>query len=187
MEGIPEWKELPATIARNECQTRRPLLWVKEIRKVSGWILIDSNSDEAKSSTRRITLQVSEEALRTKCSVTTATNLEQGSGDLEEEFSHASRNNVASPPSYNGAATRTVTRRALQAVGRPGHVAGSIGVQFLKDDMSYPYPKYSNHPNARSHVKQFQSIWTVNHEIQGLSAANAEQSKIVEVQLSLEG
>ena len=104
--------------------------------------------------------------------VTPNTNLEQGSADLEEEFSHASRNNVASPPSYNG---------------RPGHVAGSIGVQFLKDDMSYPYPKYSNHPNARSHVKQFQSIWTVNHEIQGLSAANAEQSKIVDVQLSLEG
>ena len=53
--------------------------------------------------------------------------------------------------------------------------------------MPYPYPKYTNHPDARAHVKQFRSIWAVNHGIQGLSAANAEQSKIVEFQLSLEG
>ena len=52
--------------------------------------------------------------------------------------------------------------------------------------MSYPYPKYSNHPNARWHFKQFHSIWAMNHKIQGLSTTNAEQSKIVEFQLSLE-
>jgi hypothetical protein len=43
--------------------------------------------------------------------------------------------------------------------------------------MPYAYPKYSNHPDAAAHVKQFRSIWAVNHE----------QSMIVEFQLSLEG
>jgi hypothetical protein len=53
--------------------------------------------------------------------------------------------------------------------------------------MSYAYPKYSNHPDAAAHVKQFRSIWAVNHGTQGLSRTEREQSMIVEFQLSLEG
>jgi hypothetical protein len=53
--------------------------------------------------------------------------------------------------------------------------------------MSYAYPKYSNHPDAAAHVKQFRSIWAVNHRTQGLSPTEREQSMIVEFQLSLEG
>jgi hypothetical protein len=53
--------------------------------------------------------------------------------------------------------------------------------------MPYAYPKYSNHPDAAVHVKQFRSIWAVNHGTQGLSPAEREQSMIVEFQLSLDG
>jgi hypothetical protein len=55
------------------------------------------------------------------------------------------------------------------------------------DTMLYAYPKYSNHPDAATHVKQFQSIWAMNHRTQGLSPSEREQSMIVEFQLSLEG
>jgi hypothetical protein len=37
------------------------------------------------------------------------------------------------------------------------------------DTMPYAYPKYSNHPDAAAHVKQFRSIWAVNHGTQGLT------------------
>jgi hypothetical protein len=53
--------------------------------------------------------------------------------------------------------------------------------------MPYGYPKYSNHPDAAAHVKQFWSIWAVNHGTQGLIPTEREQSIIVEFQLSLEG
>jgi hypothetical protein len=53
--------------------------------------------------------------------------------------------------------------------------------------MSYAYPKYSNHPDVAAHVKQFPSIWAVNHWTQGLSPSKREQSMIAEFQLSLEG
>jgi hypothetical protein len=53
--------------------------------------------------------------------------------------------------------------------------------------MPYAYPKSSNHPDAVAHVKQFRSIWVVNHGTQGLSPAEREQSMILEFQLSLEG
>jgi hypothetical protein len=56
-----------------------------------------------------------------------------------------------------------------------------------EDTMPYAYPKYSNHPDAAAHVKQFQSIWAVNHGTQGLSRTECEQSMIVEFQLSFEG
>jgi hypothetical protein len=60
--------------------------------------------------------------------------------------------------------------------------------QKIDDDtMLYAYPKYSNHPDAAAHVKQFRSIWAVNHGTQGLSPSQREQSMIVEFQLSLEG
>jgi hypothetical protein len=36
-------------------------------------------------------------------------------------------------------------------------------------------------------VKQFRSIWAVNHGTQGLTPTEREQSMIVEFQLSLEG
>jgi hypothetical protein len=53
--------------------------------------------------------------------------------------------------------------------------------------MWYAYPKYSNHPDAAAHAKQFQSIWAANHGKEGLSPTEQEQSMIVEFQLSLEG
>jgi hypothetical protein len=53
--------------------------------------------------------------------------------------------------------------------------------------MPYAYPKCSNHLDAAAHVKQFQSIWVVNHGTQGLSPMEREKSMIVEFQLSLEG
>jgi hypothetical protein len=40
---------------------------------------------------------------------------------------------------------------------------------FSDDIMPYAYPKYSNHPDVAAHVKQFQSIWAVNHGMQGLN------------------
>ena len=86
-------------------------------------------------------------------------------GDLEEELSHGGTNNVASPANYSAIAT-AVTCLAPQAVGGQGYVAANLGVQFEEEIMSYPYPKYSNHPDARSHVKQFRFIWAVNHNIQ---------------------
>jgi hypothetical protein len=59
--------------------------------------------------------------------------------------------------------------------------------QIDEDTMPYAYPKYSNHPDSVAHVKQFRSIWAVNHGTQGLSPPQREQSMIVEFQLSLEG
>jgi hypothetical protein len=53
--------------------------------------------------------------------------------------------------------------------------------------MPYAYTKYSSHSDAAAHVKQFRSIWAVNHGTQGLSSMEREQSMIVEFQLSLEG
>jgi hypothetical protein len=49
-----------------------------------------------------------------------------------------------------------------------------------EDTMSYAYPKYANHPDAAAHVKQFRSIWAVNHGTQGLTPTEREQSMIVE-------
>jgi hypothetical protein len=49
-----------------------------------------------------------------------------------------------------------------------------------EDTMPYDYPKYSNHPDAVVHVKQFRSIGAVNHGTQGLSPTEREQSMIVE-------
>jgi hypothetical protein len=60
--------------------------------------------------------------------------------------------------------------------------------QTIADDiMLYAYPKYSNHPDAAAHIKQFRSIWAVNHGTQGLFAMEREHSMIMEFQLSMEG
>jgi hypothetical protein len=81
-------------------------------------------------------------------------------------------------------------------VGGPPTVAKGTSVPqkptnphwIIADDiMPYAYPKYSNHPDEVAHVKQFRSIWVVNHGTQGLSLTEREQSMIVEFQLSLEG
>jgi hypothetical protein len=58
---------------------------------------------------------------------------------------------------------------------------------FLRRHHAVAYPKYSNHSDAAAHVKKFQSIWAVNHGMQGLSLTECEQSLMVEFQLSLEG
>jgi hypothetical protein len=73
-------------------------------------------------------------------------------------------------------------------VGRPVPQRLTNQCRILTDDiMPYAYPKYSNHPDAAAHVKQFRSIWAMNHGTQGLSLMEREQSMIVEFQLSLEG
>jgi hypothetical protein len=63
-------------------------------------------------------------------------------------------------------------------VGGPPTVTKGTGVPqkltnphriIADDNMPYAYPKYSNHPDAAAHVKQFRSIWAVNHGTQGLS------------------
>jgi hypothetical protein len=57
----------------------------------------------------------------------------------------------------------------------------------MDDIMPYAYPKNCNHPDATAHVKQFRSIWAMNHGMQGLTPTEREQSMVVEFQLSLEG
>jgi hypothetical protein len=85
---------------------------------------------------------------------------------------------------------------SIVVVGGPSTVAQGTGVPQTptnqrqipsKDIMPYTYPKYSNHPDATPHVKQFRSIWAVNHGTQGLSPMECEQSMNVEFQLSFEG
>jgi hypothetical protein len=49
------------------------------------------------------------------------------------------------------------------------HITTSLRRKSDDDTMSYAYPKYSNHPDAAAHVKQFRSIWAVNYGTQGLS------------------
>jgi hypothetical protein len=62
--------------------------------------------------------------------------------------------------------------------GGPPTIVTGMGVpiqptnqrQIIVDDiMTYAYPRYSYHPDVAAHVKQFQSIWALNHGTQGLS------------------
>jgi hypothetical protein len=66
------------------------------------------------------------------------------------------------------------------AVGFGGPLAAATGTSVPLADsiMPYAYPKYSNHPDAAAHVKQFRSIWAVNHGTQGLTPTEQEQSMI---------
>jgi hypothetical protein len=85
---------------------------------------------------------------------------------------------------------------SVVVIGGPPTFAKGTGVpqkptnprRIIADNiMPYTYPKYSYHPDAAAHIKQFRSIWAVNHGTQGLSPTEREQSMIVEFQLSLEG
>jgi hypothetical protein len=80
---------------------------------------------------------------------------------------------VASPVTVTGTGIRVITTNLRQ--------------NFSDDIMSYVYPKYSNHPDVAAHVKQFRSIWAVNHGMHELTPTEREQSMIVEFQLYLEG
>ena len=53
--------------------------------------------------------------------------------------------------------------------------------------MPYPYPRYTEGPDAESHIRAFVSTWQANHSTQRLSVAEIEASKITEVTLSLDG
>jgi hypothetical protein len=77
----------------------------------------------------------------------------------------------------------------MAGLGRPPTVVKGTGVPIkptiqhwktANDIMSYAYSKYFNHPDAAAHVKQIRSIWAVNHETQGLTPTEQEQSMIVE-------
>ena len=53
--------------------------------------------------------------------------------------------------------------------------------------MSYPYSKYRDGVDAEAHIRDFLTIWEINHAAQRLSATAEEKSKIVEFVLSLDG
>jgi hypothetical protein len=92
----------------------------------------------------------------------------------------------------SGVSDGSGTSSAVGAASIAGTGAGaSLPTTHLRrnldeETMPYAYPKYANHPDAAAHVKQFWSIWAVNHGTQGLTPTKREQSMIVEFQLSLE-
>ena len=53
--------------------------------------------------------------------------------------------------------------------------------------MPYPYPRYTDGPDAESHIRAFVSTWQANHSTQRLSPAEIDASKIAEFTLSLDG
>ena len=53
--------------------------------------------------------------------------------------------------------------------------------------MPYPYPRYTDGPDAELHIRAFVSTWQPNHSTQRLSLAEIDASKIVEFMLSLDG
>ena len=55
------------------------------------------------------------------------------------------------------------------------------------DIMSYPYPRYTDGPNAESHIRSFVSTWQANHSTHRLTPAEIDASKIAEFTLSLDG
>jgi hypothetical protein len=89
---------------------------------------------------------------------------------------------TAKPEILDGLGIST-TKHAV-SLGGPPVAATGMGVpsnpKFADDIMSYAYPKYSNHPDAAAHVKQFRSIWPINHEMQGLTSTERDQSIIIE-------
>ena len=46
--------------------------------------------------------------------------------------------------------------------------------------MPYPYPWYTDGPDAESHICAFVSTWQANHSMQQLTAAEIEASKIAD-------
>ena len=120
---------------------------LEEGDKESHWTAlstIENGSDRDDTSSRWIAQQVAEEALRPTQPGTPE------AGDLEEEFG----NSEPAPASTASAPSSPAQTPA----------SGSI-VLFEDDTMPYPYPKYSNHPDARAHVKQSRFIWAVNYRI----------------------
>ena len=53
--------------------------------------------------------------------------------------------------------------------------------------MPYPYPQYTDGPDAESHIRAFVSTWQANHFTQRLTTTKIESSKIAEFTLSLDG
>ena len=55
------------------------------------------------------------------------------------------------------------------------------------DIMPYPYPRYTDGPDAESHIRAFISTWQENHSTHRLTPAEVDASKIAEFTLSLDG
>ena len=53
--------------------------------------------------------------------------------------------------------------------------------------MSYPYPRYTDGPDAESDIRAFISTWQANHSTHRLTPAEIDASKIGEFTLSLDG
>ena len=53
--------------------------------------------------------------------------------------------------------------------------------------MPYPYPRYTDDPDAESHIRAFVSTWQANHSTQRLSPAEIDASKIAQFTLCLDG
>ena len=58
---------------------------------------------------------------------------------------------------------------------------------FEEKIMSYPYSKYRDDSDAKAHVYAFLQMWKGNHVSQQLTDVHAEQSKITEFDMTLEG
>ena len=58
---------------------------------------------------------------------------------------------------------------------------------WAEEKISYPYSKYRDDADAEAHIRDFLTIWEINHAAQRLSATAEEKSKIVEFVLSLDG
>jgi hypothetical protein len=119
------------------------------------------------------------------------TGVSQSNWRQVEEASPASsevptKDTAGSDTEDSGVSDGSETSSAVVGASTAGTGAGaSLATTHLrrnldKDTMPYAYPKYANHPNAAAHVKQFQSIWAVNHGTQGLTPTKREQSMIVE-------
>ena len=55
------------------------------------------------------------------------------------------------------------------------------------DTMPYPYSRYTDGPDAESHIRAFVSTWQANHSTHRLTATEIESSKITKFTLSLDG
>ena len=53
--------------------------------------------------------------------------------------------------------------------------------------MSYPDPRYSDGPDAETHIRALVSTWQPNHTTQRLTPTEIDGSKIAEFTLSLDG
>ena len=53
--------------------------------------------------------------------------------------------------------------------------------------MPYPYPRFTDGPDAESHLRAFVATWHANHSTQRLPPAEIDTSQKAEFTLSLDG